>query len=83
MSINREKILTEITNEVTQLVGKDLPSPDTAIFADGYLDSLNVLHLIIFIESQYKIKIDPFSINLDVLGSINKIVDFVEGILPS
>ena len=70
----RKKVLLEVEN----LSGKKVPDDNYEIFTRGYLDSLNVLHLIVFIENTYKIKINPFDISIDTLGTVNKIVEFIQ-----
>jgi len=73
----REKIKEKITNEVELLASKKVESSDFEIFSNGYLDSLNVLHIIIFMESEFKIQINPYDISIDALSSVNKITDFI------
>jgi acyl carrier protein len=73
----RENIKEKIINEVELLASKKIESDDFEIFSNGYLDSLNVLHIIIFMESEFKIQINPYDISIDALSSINKITDFV------
>ena len=73
----RKTIKEKITNEVELLASKKVDSDDFEIFSNGYLDSLNVLHIIIFMESEFKIKINPYDISIDALSSVNKITDFI------
>lgn len=78
MSFSRQEIIEAVTSEVEQLAGKKLSGSDAALFESGYLDSLNILHIIVFLESRFGLKIDPFSVNLEVLGTVNKIAEFVQ-----
>ncbi len=73
----RNTIKEKIINEVELLASKKIESDDFEIFSNGYLDSLNVLHIIIFMESEFNIQINPYDISIDALSSINKITDFV------
>jgi len=73
----REIIKEKITNEVELLASQKVESADFEIFSNGYLDSLNVLHIIIFMESEFKIQINPYDISIDALSSVNKITDFI------
>jgi len=73
----RESIKEKIISEVELLASKKVENDDFEIFSQGYLDSLNVLHIIIFMESEFKIQINPYDISIDALSSINKIVDFI------
>ncbi len=74
----REEIKTLLRKEVETLAGAAVNSDDQEIFAEGFLDSLNVLHIIVFMESNFSVSVDPFSISLDTLGSINKVADYIE-----
>ena len=74
----REEIRKKVLNEVESLASKKVIDDDFDIFSNGYLDSLNVLHIIVFIESEFNTKINPYDLSIDVLSSINKIVDFID-----
>ena len=76
--MNRESIFTKVKIEVEALAAEQAVDPDALIFESGILDSLNVLNIIIFIESAFNIKINPFDVNLNILGSINRICDYID-----
>lgn len=76
--MNREEILRKVKAEVEALAAVTVDDPDALIFKSGILDSLNVLNIITFIENEFKIQINPFDVNLDILGSIQLISDYVE-----
>jgi acyl carrier protein len=78
MPVALQDIIAKIRAEVETLAGKPIPDLDTELFASGYLDSLNILHIIMFLESSFGLTIDPFAVNLEILGSINKIASFVQ-----
>ncbi len=48
---------------------------DTALFDDGILDSMNILDLIAFIETEFRIKISDDDITLDNFRTPGKIID--------
>ena len=73
-----EQIESKIIKEVEMLASKKIIDKNMEIFKNGYLDSLNVLHIILFLESEFNIKIDMYDISIDELGTINKIILFVE-----
>lgn len=50
---------------------------DTALIADGILDSLATLKLVDFLEERYGISVEPHEADEDNLGSIDEIVRFV------
>ncbi len=50
-------------------------SRDTALFDDGILDSMNILDLIAFIETEFCIKLSDDDITLDNFRTLKKIID--------
>lgn len=77
--LDRKKIQAIIKNEIENLAAQKLESCDEEIFKSGFLDSLNVLNIIVFIEQEFNIKVDVFEVNIDSLGTVNKMVDYVWG----
>ena len=71
-------IQAKVIHEVELLASKSIEDPGDEIFKSGFLDSMNVLHIISFLEEEFKISIDPFDISLETLDSVTKIVQFVE-----
>jgi D-alanine--poly(phosphoribitol) ligase subunit 2 len=76
--MNNKDIQTKVRSEIEALAGSDIKDPDAEIFTSGLLDSLNILNIIIFIENEFGLKINPFDINLDTLGSINRICEYID-----
>ena len=76
--INLEEIKSKVRNEIENLAAKQVPNDDFNIFGEGFLDSLNVLHIILFMETEFGMKINPYDLHIDVLNSVNKIVSFIE-----
>ena len=72
------EIETKVRSEIEALAACEISDPDTEIFKTGLLDSLNILNIIVFIENEFSLKINPFDINLDTLGSINRICDYIK-----
>lgn len=56
--------------------GEDL-ADDAPLFSTGILDSIGVLGLITFLESRYEIEFLPRELDLDRLGSIERIQEIV------
>jgi len=83
MSIERTELVEKIKGEVENLAGKTLGSVDEEIFKNDFLDSINVLQVILFMETEFSIAIDPFDLTLDTLGTVNRIVDYLETKLNS
>lgn len=76
--MERNKIIEELAKEIETLAGKKPESFDEEIFKTGFLDSINVLQIILFMESQFSIEIDTFDLTLDTLGTINRMADYLE-----
>jgi acyl carrier protein len=75
--MDRSLIEKRVREEVEALAACEIADFDTEIFKSGLLDSLNILTIIVFIENEFGFKINPFDINLDTLGTINRICEFV------
>ncbi|MGD8449348.1 MAG: acyl carrier protein [Desulfobacterales bacterium] len=75
--MDKEQIMEKIKAEVEALASCKIEDYDKLIFKSGILDSLNILNIIVFLEEEFSIKIYPFDVNLDILGSLNKICQFV------
>lgn len=75
--MSRDDVLNKLKTEIEALASDTLTDYDEEIFTTGFLDSLNVLNIIVFIEQQFNIKIDTFDVTIDTLGSLNKISDYV------
>jgi acyl carrier protein len=56
--------------------GEEL-ADDAPLFSTGILDSIGVLGLITFLESRYEIEFLPRELDLDRLGSIERIQEIV------
>jgi acyl carrier protein len=63
-------------------VKKSLLKDETALFSAGLLDSLTVMELVGFVESQIDGEISPTDITLDNFDSIEQIVRFVARMKP-
>ena len=60
------------------LDGKNLESPDEALFSNGTIDSLGVLELIAFLEKQFHVIIDTQEHELTEFDTVGRIVHLVE-----
>ena len=47
------------------------------LFSSGLLDSLDSLEVILFVESEFSISIDPFALGIDDLDSVAQIAGLV------
>ena len=75
MSLN-ERILKEYIKTNTN-IGSVKITPDTSLFESGLLDSIQLLGLIEYIESETDIQIKNSDITIENIDSIEKILNFV------
>lgn len=75
--MDRESILQKIKSEIEALASDELKDKDEEIFKTDFLDSLNVINIITFIEGEFGLSVDTFDLTIDSLGTLNKITDYV------
>ena len=56
--------------------GEPIP-PDENLFLSGRLSSFEMIELVLFIESEFSVTIDPLKITVENLGSLNSITAFL------
>ena len=82
MNLDREAVKAAIRSQVIELartLGMDASdiSDDDVIPATGLLDSTAVLQLVVWYEQAYDLPLKQEEINIDNLGSINAMTDFL------
>ncbi|MCB1851855.1 MAG: acyl carrier protein [Gammaproteobacteria bacterium] len=82
MELERDAIKTAIRNKVILLakeLGEDASDieDDDIIPATGLLDSAAILALVVWFEETYDFPLEQDEINIDNLGSINAMADFL------
>ena len=72
-----DALLTYISDNFT---GKNGPAvnAETSLFQGQVLDSLNLVELITFVETQFGIKIAPSEVSIDNLDTVNRIAGFIQ-----
>lgn len=50
---------------------------ETDLLASGLLDSLQVIDLVCFLESRFRVRMQPADINAGNLGSVNRIAQYI------
>ncbi len=54
------------------------PSPDDASFLqEGIIDSLGVMHLVEFVQKEFRVTVDQQEVTPDNFDSVNKLAGFV------
>jgi len=82
MNLDREAVKAAIRSQVIELakgLGMDASeiSDDDVIPATGLLDSTAVLQLVVWYEHAYDLPLKQEEINIDNLGSINAMTEFL------
>ncbi len=82
MNLNRDAIKAAVRAKVIELaknLGMDASDigDDDIIPATGYVDSAAILELVVWYEAEYGMPLKQEEINIDNLGSINSMADFV------
>ncbi len=82
MNLDRETIKAALRAKVIELarnLGMDASDlgDDDIIPATGYVDSAAILELVVWYEDAYQMPLKQEEINIDNLGSINSMADFV------
>lgn len=82
MNLDREAVKAAIRRQVIELaeaLGMDASEigDDDVIPATGLLDSTAVIQLIVWYEQAYDLPLKQEEINIDNLGSINAMTDFL------
>lgn len=55
--------------------------PDENLFLSGRLSSFEMIELVLFIESEFGVTIDPLKITVENLGSLNSIVELLSDLI--
>lgn len=70
-------MLDEIVSEIELLAGKKVQDFNGEIFGEnGLMDSLNIFHIMLFIQMNFGVEINPEEISLESFGTVNKIMAY-------
>ncbi len=72
-----DTLLNYITDNFTGNTGAKVDA-ETSLFQGQVLDSLNLVELITFVESQFRIKVAPSEVSIDNLDTVNRIAGFIQ-----
>jgi D-alanine--poly(phosphoribitol) ligase subunit 2 len=79
-----DAIRNKVQQLATQLGRKPRPIGDDEIIPEtGLLDSASILELVMWLETEYDIEIEQEDFNLENLGSIGRIVAYLDSRQPS
>jgi len=82
MTLDRDAVKTAIRAKVLEIaanLGEDASEldDDEIIPASGFLDSAAILELVVWYEGEYDLSLSQDEINIDNLGSVNAMADFL------
>lgn len=63
-----------------ELLDGETVSDETRLFGDGLIDSMNLVQLLGFIESEFKIKVPTSAVNIENLDTLGAISGLVAGL---
>ncbi len=70
-------MLNELVEEIELLSGKKVLDLDGEIFGEsGLMDSMNIFHIMLFIQMNFSVEINPEEISLESFGTVNKIITY-------
>jgi acyl carrier protein len=74
----------EIANQLAQYITKDILqqpkrqiSAETPLISSGLIDSFHLVDLAIYVEDQFKVRIDDTELNKDTFDNLNQLVDLI------
>lgn len=70
------RILAEINDEITKYQGDNL-------YKDGLLDSIQVVELVVQLEEEFSIEIDPELVIVENFSNQNTIIEFIKNIMET
>jgi acyl carrier protein len=73
-----EEFKTKIRSFLLQYVRKQDLEDDEDIFASGFVDSLFAMQLVLFVESEFAVKVEREDLKLDNFRTINALAQLVE-----
>ena len=69
-----------LLDEIADICGDDIVRErrDVDLFAEGLLDSMGAIELLVAIEDDFGVSIAPTAVPRDEMNTVNKIIDQVE-----
>ncbi|PKU22085.1 acyl carrier protein [Telmatospirillum siberiense] len=82
--MQRESIVKVVGAVIGKVVSRDIgdASENTALFDDINLDSTSILEVLLGLEDEFRIEIDPDDLDMDSFRTIGSLADYVEARRP-
>jgi len=75
-----EEKISKFIAETILFSSKVYPYPiDASFLENGIVDSMNIMEIVMFVEEQFKIKVEDNEITPDHFDSVLRIASFVQG----
>ena len=74
MALSRESLLEALKDQLG--VDTTAIEDESPLFSSGLIDSFSLVTLIVFIETEAQIKVQPLDVNLENLDSVARILRF-------
>jgi acyl carrier protein len=81
--MNREQTVSAIGSALAEVLHHELPelTEETRLFEDLHLDSTGVLELLMAIEENVGIEVDPDSLGMDNFNTVGTLADYIQSSL--
>lgn len=76
--MTRQDIINDVKKFLSKYAGDKELGAETRIFGGGLVNSLFAMQLVMYIEKQYKIRVENNDLNLDNFMTLNAISSFIE-----
>jgi acyl carrier protein len=79
--MDRSSVVKTITGALSEIMQREYPdvTEETRLFEDLHLDSTSVLTLLMALEDQTGIEVDPESLQMENFQTIGTLADYIEG----
>ena len=77
--VSKDATVATIRNYIEEnLLDGEAIDNETDLIMSGVIDSLDIVHLITFIQKEFELKIPPTEITVENFSSISKIADYLQ-----
>jgi acyl carrier protein len=81
--MNRSKILAQVESALAEVLQREIPelTENTRLFEDLHLDSTSVLELLMALEDNVGIEVDPENLDMDDFKTVGTLADYLSASL--
>lgn len=74
----QQPIVQRLRNLLHEKLGVDVPDPGTDLFAEGLIDSLVFVDLVMLLESEFGLQVDLASVDFERFRTLDRIAGLLE-----